>query len=227
MTKKYFGKISKNFHEELYLYDVFLIFVNRRHELKFWGIISQLDDFIMRFLGIEYNHRRENWQHIGRTLFCILLAFLIGTILSEAGFSTTDNYERFCSSSFYFLLLKQWHVYRYIFYVTVLSNRIKILIENYEEIAQCNYKLHTVHRVYMIICKLSQKIDQIFGWQMLAIVIDFVVISLFIGFLLSVDLAVDSANIAHLFSLVVSQLIIWYMCIICNRLKNYVGHLGF
>lgn len=108
--------------------NVFLIFVNRRHELKFWELISQLDDFIVRFLGIEYNQRRENWQHIGRTLFCILLAFLIGTILSEAGFSTTDNYERFYSSSFYFLLLKQWNVHRYIFYVTVLSNRIKILI---------------------------------------------------------------------------------------------------
>ena len=156
-------------------------------------------------------------------MFYIFVAFSVGTILSEAGFSPTDNYKRFYSSGFYFLILKQWHVHRFIFYVTVLSNRAKILSENCEEITQCEYKIRTVPRVYLILWKLSRKIDNIFGWTMLAFVVDFVVISLFFGFLLSVDLAVDSANIAHLFSLVVPQFIVWHMCVVCNRVKYYVS----
>lgn len=228
MTEKIFwerypGIIMKNSACVAGFLSIIMIYTNQKHEQKFWELINHLDDFLVRFLDIRINHKKENREHIGRTILFIFVAFSVGTILSEAGFSPTDNYRRFYSSAFYFLILKQLHVHRYIFYVTVLSNRIKILSENCDKITQSDYKLRTVPRVYLILWKLTQKIEKIFGWTMVAIASEFVVISLFFGFLLSVDLAVNSANIAHIFSLVVPQFIIWHMCFVCNRVKCYVS----
>lgn len=195
----------------------------RKLESKFWQNLDQLDDFFVRFLDIKLNYRKENWQHLRRVLLNAFLNLIIGSTLSFVNFSSSEKFKQYYNTAIYFVFLNQLNVNKYVFYASIINNRMRILTENFHQISDCDYKVLTVPRIYSIIWKMSHKIEKRYNWPMMLSVINVYMMFFYFGYLLSVDISASNTNLVHFLSFLGPQITISFICYYCNKIKKIVS----
>jgi len=212
-------KISINITENVGL---FCTFLRRKYEVKFWRSIHQLDDFINRFLSFKMDYSKENWHHLRRILFIITINYSLTLILS-LDFSSSQKYQRYFNTVVYFVILNQLNMNKYVFYASIINNRLKILSENFHQVKDCGYKVLVVQRVYSIICKMLHKVENRYDWSITFTAFTTYMYSFYFGYILSLDLSKNSANYIHAVSLFGPQVTLWFICYHCNKIKEIVS----
>lgn len=203
---------------------LFCTFLRQKHEVKFWKSIDQLDDFILRFLSIKMDYSRENWHHLRRILFILFINYSLAIILS-LDFSSSEKYQRYFKTVVYFVFLNQLNMNKYVFYGSIINNRLKILSETFHQIKDCDYKVLVVPHVYSIIWKMLHKIENQYDWPMICMAFNTYMFSFYFGYILSLDLSKNSANYIHVISLSGPQVTLWFICYHCNKIKEIVSRL--
>lgn len=202
-------------------------FTHRKHEKNFWNSLDQLDDFIVRFLDIKVDYKLENWHHLRRIMFIIVLNYSMAATLSLAKFTLSVGFNRHYNSIIYLIFLNQLNMNKYVFYVSIINNRMQILSANFQQISDRDYKVLILPRIYSILWTLTRKLEKRFNWPMLLMMINFFVMSSYFGYLLSFDISRNSSNIVHCCSFLGPQITIWFTCYHCNKIRRTVSILAF
>lgn len=199
-------------------------FLRRKHEVNFWKSIDQFDDFILQLLNIKLDYSKENWHHLRRILFIVTINYSIGIFLS-LDFSSSQKYQRYFNTVVYFAFLNQLNLNKYVFYVSIINNRLKILSENFHQIKDCDYKVFIVPRIYAIIWKMLHKIENRYDWPIMFTAFNIYMFSFYFGYILSLDLSKNSANYIHVVSIFGPQITPCFICYHCNKIKEIVSKL--
>lgn len=188
---------------------------------KFWILSDQVDNLIENFLAIKIDYKSENRAHLKKIIYHFSWHSLFGLLLSLSNYALSQTLIRMDSSVPYFIFLNHLTVNKYVFFVTIISNRIRILADSYHQIRHVDYKILTFMRVYSLVWRLSKMIDEIFGWTVIAIVTSIASNFIFNGHLMALDLTNEFLNTGHFVCLFPLFNII-FLCFHWNRLKVHV-----
>jgi len=202
---------------------LFFTLKNRQMKRKFWNLVDQLDDFILRFLGIKIDYERENWFHLRKIFINIAINMGNSIVIRNVIFSNSQNFNRYLPRVIYFIFVNQLVTNKFIFYVSILYSRFKIITENLNQIRSYDYKVYTLQRAHFIIWKLSKKIEKMFGWTMVLIIINVYTIAMFYTFLSANDLSVNNFRFMHMYTEFAPLINIGILCYNCERFRRTVS----
>lgn len=208
------AKVQLNFTASVCL---IFIYKQRKIEENYWNLMDQLDDLIVNFLGINMNYQQESWLLLLRIIIITILNLPNVIMLRMLKFSTSQYFNNNYNRSFYFVFVRQTITCKFMLYVTVVYNRMKIIAENLHQIHNSDHNLLVLSRLHAILWKLTRKIDKIFGFSMILSVISVYSVIMFLTFLLSNDMAHGNFKILHIFSLLVPMTTIGLICYHCER----------
>jgi len=203
--------------------DMIYTLLRRKSERKFWNTVNQLDDFIVRFLGIRINYRRENWLHLRKLVFIFLASASTGVIMSVLNYSTSEKFNRYYGSSFVLIFMNQLYMNKYVFYISIIYNRLKHLTNNYTRIQIHDYKLRVLPHAYAIVWKLTKIVKSRFTIPLIFMTFHIYVMLIFFGFVLAENIANRNFNIGYIVSIISPQFHIWFICFNCYRICKMVS----
>lgn len=185
---------------------------HRKNIQNLWNLINQLDDYIVRFLEIDLNYKRENMLHLTKILLLITANTVLGAIMSRSNFTSSVDFQRFSTVGKYFVILNQCNSHKCIFFLAIISNRLKVIVENFNEIKQNDHKIVALMQIYSILWKLSRKIAKVFYIPMILNLMCFHVNFIFFGHLLAIDVEKKIFNFVHFVTLFGPYLFIGFYC---------------
>ena len=203
--------------------DVVYLILGRKSEEKFWNTLDQLDDFIVRFLGIEINYRRENWLHLRKLIFIVIVNMVVGVLMSLLYYSATDKFDRYYGSSSVLIFINQLNLNKFVFFISIVHNRINHLFKNHTRIQMHDYKRKVMPHTYIIIWKLIKIVKSRFTIPLMFMTFHIYVMIVFFGYVLAQDIAVDKFNMAHIVSIISPQINIWFVCYNCYKICRIVS----
>lgn len=198
-------------------------FQNRQKERKFWNLVDQLDDFIVRFLDIKIDYKKENWLHLRKIFLIIAINFGNSIVIRGVKFSHSLNFNRYMPRVIYFIFVNQLVTNKFLFYVSILYNRFQLITENLNEISSCDYKVITLQHVHFIIWKLSKKIEKIYGCAIVLIMINVYTVMIFYTFLCANDMGVDNFQFLHAYAQFAPLINVGIFCYNCGRFQRIVS----
>lgn len=194
----------------------------RKTEQKLWKLLDEIDDFIVRFLEVKIDYRKENLQHFLRILGLLTLTLSIAASLRATRFSSSEKFLRYYGSAFYFAVLNQLNLNKFIFFVSILTNRLKVLAENFCQVKEHDCKLHTLLYVYSLLWRSIGRTSSRFSYPIIIFILNSLAMIMFFGFLLANMMLQDWLNFFHVFSLAIPQVTLWIICIYCNKMSKMV-----
>lgn len=203
--------------------DMVFTLLGRKSEKKFWNTVNQLDDFIVRFLGIKINYRKENWLHLRKLVFIFFASGSLGVIMSVLNYSASEKFNKYYGSSFVLVFLNQLYMNKYVFYISIIYNRLKHLTNNYTRIQIHDYKLQVLPHTYAIVWKLTKIVERRFTIPLIFMTFHIYVMLIFFGFVLAENIANGKFNIGYIVSIISPQFHIWFICFNCYRICKMVS----
>lgn len=205
----------------LALFVLLFVYRNRKQNKKFWRAVTEADDFLTRFLKVKIDYDSENREMGQNCLIYVginLVAFIFSVYrtLERSGNQVSQN---ICIM--YYMLITRFLMVNYVFFVKILSNRFKILVDNYKDLKDTGSNLLVVMRVHSIIWKLTRKIEVMFKWTMVTVIL----IVLLMGFCYShvfSDHLIERGFLLIYLRVVVVIMNIAYVCVYCNELCSMV-----
>lgn len=196
-----------------------------RHKLKSWcNLIDQIDDYIVRFLNVSIDYNRENWNQLIKILVTGTVNIFLGLIASSSNFTLSKDFKLVSTMGFYYIMLNQINGHKYIYFVSIIINRMKIIIENYNLIKNDESELKTLMQIYSTLWKLSEKVGKIFNFQMILNILCYFVNFVFFGHLLAVDIAKDNFNAVHFVTLFAPHLFLGFYCYHGEQFRKIVSN---
>lgn len=110
----------------------------------------------------------------------------------------------------------------YVFFVRIIHNRLKILVDNYEDLKNVDYNLLVIMRVYSIIWKLARNIGLMFDWSMAGLIFVTFVLEFCNCALVSSELGKMGFKLMHLGTLIIIGNI-EYVCFKCLEVNRMVS----
>ena len=202
---------------------VIFTFSQRNVDKKFWRLLDELDDIILKFLDIKLNYHKENRNHILRIFILLTLILSLAASIRVTKFSSSEKFTRYYGSSFYLAVLNQLNLNKFIFYASIIKNRLAILGDNFYQIKHHDYKLRTVPHVYSILWLSLKALSTRFAYPLICQTVNVLIMIMFFGFLLANMLLLDWVNFFHVFSLAIPQTILWVICIVCHKINKMVS----
>ena len=203
--------------------DITYTFLNRKDEKKFWNQLDQLDDFIVRFLGIKINYQRENWLHLRKLIFIVTINITFGVLFLVLNSSDSKKFSRYYGISSILVFVNQLNLNKFVFFTSIIYNRIKHLTENHTRIQIHDYKRKVMPHTYIIIWKLIKIVKSRFTIPLMFMTFHIYVMIVFFGYVLAQDIAVDKFNMAHIVSIISPQINIWFVCYNCYKICRIVS----
>ncbi|CAG9811268.1 unnamed protein product [Chironomus riparius] len=197
--------------------DLLFTLNQRRTERKFWNLVDQLDDMLEKILDIKINYRKENRSHLQRVLLILLLNCCVGVFVSTINYKSTDKFNGSYGSASYLVLTNQLNNNKFIFYVAIICNRLKLLPQHLHIIRLRIHKLKALPHIYSIIWNLSRIIEKRFAIPLIFMRLHIYMLVMFYGFILAQDTALGYFNTVHIVSIVAPQIIMWWLCYYCKR----------
>ena len=202
---------------------VVFTFLHRNKIKNLWNLINQLDDCIVRFLKINIDYKRENRQQLITILATLALNIVLGLIIKSFKFTLSKDFEMISTMGLYYVMINQLNGHKYIYFVTIILNRLEIIIKNYNQIKDDGYKLKALMQVYSILWKLSEKVGKIFDFQMVLNIMSYYSNFMFFGRLLAIDLANDYFNAFHIIAMFAPHLFVGFYCYHGERFRIIVS----
>lgn len=201
------------------LIDIVYTICGRKTEDKFWNLLDQLDDFFVRFLGIEINYRKENWLHLIEMSLMFIVCMTLGGFMSALNYTLTEKFNSHYGLAGFLTMMNLINIMKYIFYVSILHYRLKLVTKNFEEVRLCSCKLLTLPHVYSIAWKLSKILDKRFTIPLIFMTLHLFMTITFFGYVVAQSVVLDMFNEFYIASIVVPQVPIWIMCFYCQRIS--------
>lgn len=205
------------------LIDLSYTFLHRKTEQKFWNALDQLDDFFVRFLDIKMNYKKENWLHLRKLIFVIFVNISFGVTMSVLNYTASDKFNSYYGSSSILVFMNQFYLNKFLFYISIVYNRVYYLTKNYTRIEIHDYKLKVMPHTCMITWKLIKIVKSRFTIPLIFTTFHIYVMIVFFGFVLAQDLAIDKFNVAHIISIISPQINIWFICFNSWRICRIVS----
>lgn len=198
------------------------VYKNRKQNKKFWRGITEADEFLIRFLKIKIDYKTESrilarkFLRYAGTNFGIFALSYFRLVTSQGEHKI---YKAFYP---YFMLMARLVTAKYVFFVGILCNRLKNLVDNYERLKDVDYNILVIMRVYSIIWKLTRKIELMFNCTMVALLFSIVIMKYSFSTLFSVELEEEGFRLVYLgtASIIIN---IGYVCVNCYKVRNTVS----
>lgn len=207
---------------------VTLVFISRHQKDldKLWKLINKTDDLFKIFLGIEIDYKSENRMHFMNTLFHVarnlLVEVALAVLFSYRSFHWTEDFNTFKWSTFYFIKISHLDSCKYIYFITIASTRMKMLVKNYHNLKHDDQNLLALMRCYSYLWKITNLIEKCFNWPMILLIIGFFVSFLLCAHFLVYDLVSERYSFFWVF-ISVPFINIYVYCYICRKFMEIVS----
>lgn len=199
-----------------------LVYRNRKQNKKFWREITQIDDFFTRFLKIKIDYKTENRKLAEICLSYIGINFGVFVLVGFRLLFGSENYKSYKAIFMYYIMMSRVITVEYVFFVRILYNRLKILVDNYDSLKNTDSNLLVIMRVYSIIWKLTRKIEIMFKWATMAVMLVILVMALCYSHLFSLEF--KKIGFKHIRVLIFNVVLnIGYVCANCSQVCSMVS----
>ena len=157
-----------------------------------------------------------------KTIFTIYLIVSILTNIANAAASsslTRKSFEAYAILSRFLVFHLQLTWIKYIFYANIITQRLNLLL-NCKDLSK--EKLIAYQRVLSLLWMISTKINKVFGYQMIIVMFGSMVMSMFTGYFLSINILNGYMMLKPAMYLIIPLSGVILISIICQRCINKV-----
>lgn len=226
LSKVYIGIGSRFLINITGLVGVAYIFLQWKIENSFWKSVDQVDDFFLRFIDIKIDYQSETRKFFVKILGNISSIAMIFYLMFYSKFNRIDEFQKLFGSPLHVYLFNQLNISKFMLYVVIINNRLKILAKNFHIIRKVNYKVLVVPRIYTILWIMNEKLRKIYNLPLFFIVVNVYNLLLMYGFVMSLSVADGTVNVFQVLTIINPQYTLWILCYNCEQIKRNVRIFG-
>lgn len=203
--------------------DIVYTILLRKTEDKIWNLLDQLDDFMVRFLGIDMKYQKENWLHLIEIATIFIVCMTLGRTMGIVNYSLTEKFNSHYGIATFITTINLVNVIKYVFYVSILHCRLNQLTKSLDEVKLHDYKLRTLPHVYSIIWKLSKILEKRFTIPLIITIFYFFMAIIFFGYVVAQSVLLNIFSELYIASSIMPQVTIWILSFYCHRISKIVS----
>lgn len=200
-------------------------YIHRKTLDKIWTLINQIDDFMVRYIEIPMDYKAENRQHLKRPCIHFGCNLVLSIFISKFNIESANDFNKYYMGVVFFALLNHLSCNKYIYFVSILHTRQRLLAEYFHKIKNCDHKLLSLMRVYSIMWKVARKLEKCFNWPLILTATGSYSTFLLYAHVQAIDLKNNNYRIIHYICLAPLFNLTFY-CYHLQKLKSMVsGHI--
>lgn len=196
--------------------------LSQKNQKKFWRILIESDELMVKFLRIELKPTRIK----KKTIFLVVTAILFFSGISHAFFNVKRDlgvYEKYSKSSKLCFNINQLLIMKFVYSIHLLRKRLKHFRENFDKIKKNDLNFLTFTRSSSKIWKMSKLIDKVYGTQMVILLTGTCCGALFSGFAMAFNIVRGVSTVLNFYMIIVPILLAFFIVRNCENCVDSVS----
>ena len=196
-----------------------LSFWYRQTDWKYWKILSQIDELMVKFLKVPINTKR--FKRIKNLLFGSFTAFVVLITLRMFRKSPLKQHRPdYYSAAIKFIAIStQLSLMKFVVYVYIITNRLQHLL-NCKVLSEDNFIVfqNILSKLWMM----SKKVEKIFGFQMIMYGISIIISVISSGHFLVIHIFTNNISFEPFFYVLIPIITNFMISSFCQNCMNKV-----